>query len=248
VIVLDQFIGRTLTTDTFTLNLTQGPHNLVVEYFNGIDQAALQFQWFQVSGGVTGTPVFPGGPTATFGPTPTATRIPPTSLPPIPPGALTGTVIRASVLLVRQQPFIGAPVVSRILRGQTYQIIGRNENATWFLLQLSTVQGWAWGYYLGFNTNEFNAPVVGSFATSGNPALSAGVVMQAVAGIRLRAAPNTASEQIGRVQWGSIMPVLGRSSDGGWYQTQYLGTIGWVAAPYVQIIQGDVNTVPITGP
>ncbi|MBK8025560.1 MAG: hypothetical protein IPK19_30225 [Chloroflexi bacterium] len=47
---------------------------------------------------------------------------------PIPPGALSGTVIRAQVLLVRSGPFLGAPVVDRVLRGQTYQVLGRDEN------------------------------------------------------------------------------------------------------------------------
>jgi hypothetical protein len=49
VLVLDQFFGRTLTTDTFQRQMTAGDHTIVVEYFDGIDQAALQFQYFQVA-------------------------------------------------------------------------------------------------------------------------------------------------------------------------------------------------------
>ena len=250
VLVLDRFFGRVLTTDRFNLNLTSGSHTFTVEYVEYTDQAALSFQWFLVSAGGTQT-VVPGGggfqPTAvlTFGPTPTATRIPPTPLPPIPPGALTGTVVRATVLLVRQQPFFAAPVVARLQRGQTYQVIGRDADARWFLLQLSSTQGWVWGYYLFVNGNEFNAPVVTSFTTSGGSAAGTGVVAQTQAILRLRAAPTTASEQIGRIPWGDILPVIARTGDGVWYQVVFRGTTGWIASEFVDIVEGDLNTVPV---
>ncbi|MBE2185092.1 MAG: SH3 domain-containing protein [Anaerolineae bacterium] len=245
VLVVDQFIGQVATTRSFSVTLTAGAHTLVVEYFNGIDQAILQLNWIGTSPITTATPF--GWPTATFGPTPTSTRIPPTGLPAIPPGAMTATVVRASVLLARSGPFIGAPVVGRLQRGQTYAVIGRDANAQWFLLQLSGFQGWAWGYYLFINGNEFNAPIVGPFTTAGEPSASTGIVVQSQAGIRLRAAPTVASEQIGRIGWGEILPVLGRTADGGWYQTNFKGTIGWIAASLVRSIEGDPMAAPVTG-
>jgi uncharacterized protein YraI len=214
----------------------------VVEYFDSIDQAIISVQWFQV-GATFATPTVDF--TVPIGPTSTATRIPPTPLPEIPPGALTATVIRASVLLTRSGPFLGAPVVGRILRGQTYAVVGRDADARWFLLQLSGKQGWAWGYYLFVNGNSFNAPVVSPFTTAGQPAANTGVAIQTQATLRLRAAPNTASEQIGRIPWGTILPVLGRTSDGGWLQVQFYDTIGFVAIPYVRVVEGDVNSVPV---
>src|SRR5215216_2177391 len=54
VLVMDHFFARVLTTDTFQQTLTAGTHSLTVEYVEFIDQAAIQFQWFQVAGG--GTP------------------------------------------------------------------------------------------------------------------------------------------------------------------------------------------------
>ncbi|MFN8379109.1 MAG: SH3 domain-containing protein [Anaerolineae bacterium] len=242
-LIIDKFVGRVLTTDTVQMSLPAGPVSMVVEYMELIDQAAIQFQWFLVGGGVmpTATPyIF-----VTAGPTSTATAIPPTPLPPIPPGALTGTVIKASVLLARSGPFLGAPVVSRVLRGQTYQILGRDEAAQWFLLQLSGQQGWVWGYYLFVNGNSFTAPVANPFQTAGQPASNTGVAAQSTATLRLRAAPNTASEQIGRIPWGYIMPVLGRTADGGWLQVLYYSTVGYVAVPYVKIVEGDVNSLPV---
>ncbi|MCA0452451.1 MAG: right-handed parallel beta-helix repeat-containing protein [Chloroflexi bacterium] len=45
VLRLDKFFGRPLTTDQFSVTLTTGTHNLVVEYFEGIDTASLQLNW-----------------------------------------------------------------------------------------------------------------------------------------------------------------------------------------------------------
>ncbi len=243
VLVLDRFIGRVLTTDRFQQTLTGGTHSLTVEYFEGIDQAAVQFQWVQVTGDTTPglTPGLGGG----LLPTSTATHIPPTPLPAIPPGALSGTVIRATTLLVRQAPFLGAPVVGRVLRGQTYQVLGRDEHAYWFLIQLSSGQGWVWNYYFHVNGNEFNAPITSPYVTEGNPAALTGVVVQSQAGLKLRAAPTTDATQIGRIPWGTIMPVIGRTRDG-WYQVVFEDTIGWVASSYVNVVQGDINTVPMS--
>ncbi|MDX2161233.1 MAG: SH3 domain-containing protein [bacterium] len=248
VLVLDRFVGRVLTTDRFQQTLTAGTHTLRIEYFDSLDQAALQFQWFQVSGGLvgTGTPGFGGGGVSL---TPTVVpTITPTALPPIPPGAQTGTVIRATVLRVRSAPYLGAPQVGRILRGQTYQVIGRDPDARWFLLQLSSTQGWAWGYYLFVSGNEFNAPVRTDFATSGDPAASSRMTIQTNAVMALRAAPDVTSAQIGRVTWGEILPVIGRTNGNGWYQVVFRGdTIGWLASGFVTILDGDPVNVPVTG-
>ncbi len=224
---------------TFDREMSAGPHTITVELVEHGGVAALQFQWGTV------------GPAPTVGPSPTPgpTNTPaPTGLPAIPGGALTATVIRAPVLNVRAAPFLGADRVGRILRGQTYQVIGRDPDARWFLLQLSDFQGWAYGYYLAVNGNEFNPPVVSSFVTQGDPAASTGVVAQAFAGLKLRAEPNIYSPQTGRIVWGSIMPVLARTpGDGAWWQVVYKGTVGWVFAPYMRIIEGDIADVPTIG-
>lgn len=248
VLVLDRFIGRVFTIDRFQQTLTAGPHQITVEYMELVDQAQVQFQWFLINAvpqfgtqfPVFGTPFVPVVP----GVAPTVTPIPPTPLPEIPAGALSATVIRARVLLTRSGPFFASPVVGRILRGQTYQVLGRDEDARWFLLQLSGMQAWAWGYYLNVNGNEFNAPVVGGFVTQG---WESSVVAQTQATMRLRAAPNVLSEQIGRVPWGDVVPVIGRTAAGDWLQVVFRGTTGWLASAYTNIVEGDFNSVPVTG-
>jgi uncharacterized protein YraI len=251
-VVLDRFVGRVYTEDRFSQSLVAGTYLIRIEYFEGVDQSRLTFQYTQTSGnltpGVGFATVTPfGTPPPTLGPTPTPLPPTRTPLPPIPPGALTGTVVRATVLLVRGAPFLGAPVVGRVLRGQTYQVVGRDENARWFLLQLSGFQGWVWGFYLNVNGNEFNAPLASPYVTQGNPSALTGVVGQTNAVMRLRAVPLVGSEQIGRVPWGDIVPIIGRTGAGDWVQVVFRGTTGWLATAYIEIVEGDINSVPITG-
>lgn len=247
VLVIDRFVPRVLATDRVSQTMTAGTHSLTVEYVEFTDQAALRVQWFLTSPG--GTPgLTPGVGNVVLTPgvqQPTATRIPPTQPPPIPAGALSGTVIRATVLLVREAPYPGANVVGRVRRGETYQIVGRDEDARWYLIVTSQGQGWVWSYYIHVNGNEFNAPVSSPFVIQGNPASASGVVVQSQSGLRLRAAPTMDSAQIGRIPWGEIMPVLSRTGDG-WYQVVFRGTTGWVASSFVDVVEGDINSVPVS--
>jgi uncharacterized protein YraI len=236
--IFEDFGGGPVKTRTVDRAMTAGAHSLTVEFVEISADAVLQFQWFLGgSGGVVPTT----GPTPTPGPTNTP---PPTGLPPL-GGGLTATVIRATVLNARTGPYVGAERTGRLLRGQTYNVIGRDHNARWFLLQLSDRQAWAFGYYLAVNGNEFNAPVVSSFVTQGNPAAQTGVVAVAEAGLKLRAAPTINSEQIGRIIWGAILPVTGRTGgDGAWWRVIWKGTEGWVFSPYLRLIEGEISDVP----
>jgi uncharacterized protein YraI len=233
---LDKFQGRPLTTDTFQVAMTAGQHNITVEYFEGIDNAILQVQW-----GATGA-VGTAGPSPTPGPTATPA---PTGLPAIPGGSITATVIRATVLIIRSGPSAYSDRLGSVRRGQTYQVVGRDENARWFLLQLSGYQGWALGYYLYINTNEFNAPVVSSFALGGNPAALTGNVAVSYTTLKLRAQPNIYSDQIGRITWGGTMAITGKTRSGEWWRVVWKGTEGWAWSAFLRVAEGSIDNVPI---
>lgn len=239
VVIIDSPSPQALSV---TVPVTAGAHTIIVEFNETTGDAFIQFQWGLVSA---------AGPTATPGPSPTPgpTNTPvPTGLPPIPAGAITGTVVRAAVLNVRDAPSLGGGVINRVLRGQTYAIVGRNPQATWFLLQLSGMQGWVWGYYLYINGNEYTPPVTSAGNTLGLAgAPDYGVVGQSVATLKLRAAPTVASAQTGKVTWGAFVPVIGRTADGYWWKIVWKNTIGWVYSPYMKVFQGNLNNVPIEG-
>ncbi|MFW5748198.1 MAG: SH3 domain-containing protein [Chloroflexota bacterium] len=233
-------ISQPNTTVSQAVAIQSSTINIQVDFVEFTSVAILQLQWAPIGGGGVLTPTPLGTPT--FTPPPTAT-----GLPPIPPGALTATVIRAAVLNVRAAPSIGAPRLGRILRGQTYAVVGRDPDARWFLLQLSGFQGWAYGYYLFVDGNEFNAPIVSGNAVLGTAGLpDFGVLAQTEAGLRLRAEPTTNSTQIGRIDWGAFLPVVGRTAGGSWWQVVWKGTVGWVFSPFLNVIEGDVRSVPIT--
>jgi uncharacterized protein YraI len=243
--VMDVFNGEaggyTTRSSSFTYNMVAGSHNLTVEYFDGVGNANIQVQWGLATGV---TPVS----SATFGPTPTPgpTNTPaPTSLPSIPSGSITATVIRATVLNVRAAPSVYSDRIGTVRRGQTYAVIGRDDRARWFLVQLSGYQGWVFGYYLFINGNEFNVPVVSTYVLQDNPASISGVVARAYAGLKLRAQPTINSQQIGRIGWGDVMAVTGRSRSGEWLRVVWRGTTGWVYEPFTRIVEGDINAVPV---
>lgn len=237
-VIMDFFSNsgsRQTQTADFTITST-AETSLVVEFVDRVGNATVQFFWEPISVAATGTP----GPS----PTPTAT-----GLPPIPAGSLTATVIRASVLNIRDAPSLGGNRFDRIFRGQTYRVVGRNDDASWFLLDLGGRTGWAYGYYLFFNRNEFTAPISSATTLYGLPDgfSDTGVLAQARAGMRMRAAPDLMSEQTGRITWGSFLPVVARTAAGDWYQVLWKGTIGWVYTGFLKVVEGDINNVPVVG-
>ena len=218
--------------------VTGGAVFMMVDYVEFTSTAYLQVQW---SGG--------GGAVPTAGPSPTpAPTLPPTltPLPYIPPGSLTATVISAAILNIRNAPSLSGIKMGEIRRGETYAVIGRDADARWFLLQLSGYQGWAWGYYLFINGNEFTAPALSSNAVINMGGMAdTGVRATAMSTMRLRAEPSVASAQIGRIPWGTTIPVVGRTSGNYWYQVVWWSTVGWVYGPYMRIVEGSLVNVPI---
>jgi uncharacterized protein YgiM (DUF1202 family) len=236
--IIDQLGASGGNTFQSTVALSGDSHSITVEHVEQTGDASISFSW-QLSTSAT------AGPTETQGPTLTPSN---TALPAIPPGAITATVIRASVLLVRDAPSLGGNVIGRVLRGQTYQIIGRDGNARWYLIQLADKIGWVWSYYIFVDGNEFSVPVSSAASASGLPAgvADTGVIGQTRAGMKLRGAPTTLTEQTGRITWGAFLPIVGRTADNTWYQVVWKGTVGWVWSNFVPIRFGDINNVPVT--
>ncbi|MFZ4827797.1 MAG: SH3 domain-containing protein [Phototrophicaceae bacterium] len=186
--------------------------------------------------------------TATPAPTETpAPTLPPTltPLPSIPDGVMRGTIVRATVLNVRDTPFLAGKVLTSVRRGETYGIYGRNHDASWFLIQTAYGQGWVYGYYLSIDGNEYSPPVVTSYVIYPEPATSSTVTGRTTSVLKLHNEPSVNAIQTGRVDWGAILPVVGRTDGGHYLQVVWKGTLGWVYAPYVEIIVGEYDSLPI---
>jgi uncharacterized protein YraI len=236
-LVLDRFIGRVLTTDRFQLTLTAGTHAIRIEYFDGIDQAALQFQWFQIAG--LPTPTVPGG-----------VLVPgaPTAVP-----ACTGvcaTVTGVRGLSLRTGPYLGASFITVLPQNGTYQVLGRNRDEgiyNWYRLQVGERQGWSSGRYLTLNVDINTVPQIGSSFDNIDGSSEVNVLAHPRAVMNIRRRPSIRTQRLGSIPWGAPAQVIGRTIQAGtakWYQIRYNGIVGWIDARWVSV-SGEINAVPI---
>ena len=242
VLILDRFIPRPLTTDRVQVQLTPGVHNLVVEYFENIDNAAVQVQWVQV-----------GGPTAV-----------PTSGAFLPPGTPCGTQVAtpgytgpiATVsgprgLALRTGPYLGASMVTTLPGGTSYPVLARNGDEgvyNWYKLQVGDRIGWASGRFLQTSVDPLTLPVEGSIFDQIDGAPERGVVATTRAQMNVRTRPSERMPVIAQIPWGGQVSVIGRTVQAGidrWYQVRLEdGRVGWIAAPWVGV-RGERLNIPI---
>ena len=63
----------------------------------------------------------------------------------------------------------------------------------------------------------------------------------------LRTAPDAAASQVATVE-NVDLPIVGRTADNIWLQVEWQGNTVWVSRAYVSRIEGDLTSVPVTGP
>lgn len=231
-IVWDQFIGRPLTTDTFTRTMTAGSHTLTVEYFDSIEGAVIQFQWFAQGTSVT--------PTYLFTPTPIYTAVPP----------LTVQVVNVRGLSLRTGPYLGASMVGVVRPGTTYAPLARNRDEgtyTWYKITDGDRTGWVSGRYLQVTGDPNAVGVEVTIFEQIDGAGNTGVTGSPRSVMNLRRRPSQRSNRLAQIPWGGDVEILGRTIQAGknfWLQVRYENQVGWIYAPYVSIY-GDINLVPV---
>jgi uncharacterized protein YraI len=236
-VVLDKFIGRALTTDTISVTITTTPVNLTVEYFEGIDQAILQVQWFLVSG----TTAIPGQTLVYGTPTFAATAAPAASV----------TIAGVKAEALRTGPYLGASMIGEVAAGTPLVPLARNKDEgiyNWYLINTGTKTGWISGRYVTL-TGDINAiPLQSTVFEQIDGAPDVGVLAIPRSVMNLRKRPSIRSAKIMEIAWGAETALIGRTIQGGrnfWLQVRLkTGEVGWIFAPYVTI-RGDVNAVPI---
>jgi len=231
-VVLDKFIGRALTTDTVSVAVTTTPVNLTVEYFEGVDQAILQVQWFLTSA-TGGTQVFGTPAVAT-------TAVP----------ALSITISGVKAEALRTGPCLGASFIGEVAAGTPLNPLARNKDEgiyNWYLINTGTKTGWVSGRYVTI-TGDINAiPLQSSIFEQIDGAPDVGVLAVPRSVMNLRRRPSIRSAKIMEIAWGAETVLIGRTIQAGknfWLQVRYKGQVGWIFAPFVSI-RGDVNSVPV---
>jgi uncharacterized protein YraI len=158
---------------------------------------------------------------------------------PPPPAGATATVT-ASALNVRQipNPYTGA-ILTRIHRGQTYPVIGRNADTSWLQLNVNGIVGWVNASYV-VATNLHLVPVTDN---STRPTGAAAIVVTGQLNVRQTPDPFH-GVILTRIKWGETYAVVGRNWPGTWIQLNVNGTIGWVNGRYMAAT--NLQNVPVT--
>ncbi len=160
---------------------------------------------------------------------------------PQPPVGITATVT-AYFLNVRAipNPFTGA-ILTRISRGQTFPVVGRNADTSWLQLNVNGLVGWVNSRYV-FAPSAALAPITDAGSQPAPPQATATVTAYF---LNVRSAPNPNAWILTIISRGQTFPVIGRNAAGTWVQLNVGGTIGWVNRGWVAV--SALWSLPITG-
>jgi uncharacterized protein YraI len=75
--------------------------------------------------------------------------------------------------------------------------------------------------------------------------VNAAVTARPTANMNLRIGPGTSYTIIGRVPFGQVLPVIGRTEDQRWLLVEVEGEVGWVAGWYCEV-EGNLADVPVS--
>lgn len=161
---------------------------------------------------------------------------------------------------IRLTPAIGAEVLDTVDAGYVYEYVtARSADAQWIRVIYAGNEGWVNLAPLQVLAGDVNAlPVAdprsvpyGGFESPRSGYLSnvSSTTVSAVttAGLRIRTGPSRAYITIGNINRNEGIILTGRFGGNSWYQVIYDGTLGWVAAAYVNVLDGDVNALPVDG-
>ncbi len=145
-------------------------------------------------------------------------------------------VVTAGQLNVRTLPDPNEGVaIARVFQGERYPIVGRDDTANWYQIQLPNgAVGWVSSAYFR----------VGNIATV--PVTNADYVQGRVLSQRLnlREQPTTAARSLGQVSQGQVYVVVGKNADSSWFLLRLpSGVTGWVTARWLFVT--DPAAVPV---
>ncbi len=157
---------------------------------------------------------------------------------------------------VRVLPAIGSEVIDSVPAGSVFdRIEARSGDNQWLRVFYNGQQGWINQVPTQILEGDIAVlPVADprSIPYGGFEAPRAGFTEQqsditgrATAGLRVRSGPSTGYPTIDNIFFNEPFALLGQY--GGWYQVNYDGVLGWVAAQFVDILQGDPAILPFGG-
>lgn len=173
------------------------------------------------------------------------TNVPVGSLPVItavaPPTSGATAVVNTGALNVRSGPGPQFTALTSVPFGTNLSLIGRNSNASWAKVRLSTgVEGWVNTSYIVSNVAITSLPIV-----DGSSNVPAGTVNTGA--LNVRSGPGVSFSVLEVVYQGTRVNLLGRTADSSWAQIQTpKGTTGWVNATLLQT-NVPITNLPVVG-
>jgi uncharacterized protein YraI len=227
-LVVDQWGSAVGTTVTHDMALTAGNHTFVVEYYERGGSAYIEVNVAKLSAvsSVVPTPV-------------PAVKVPNSST----TTSATGTV-NAYRLNVRVAPTTDAGIIVKVERGETYPVVGRSADSSWWQIDVNGTVGWVYGDFL-VTSSTGSVPVTSSSGTTNaNTLPSTGYTLTATSTVNLRSEPGRSGAVLGLLPRGAQADVLARNSTGTWIKVDYNGKVAWVSQAYVSL-PVDANTLPV---
>lgn len=226
--VIDEWHGATGRTYSADFNLSAGPHTIIVEYYEAGGDAFINF---------------------TFGPaTPSAPQAAPTqAIPGVEQPRETGATATVGVyrVNVRDLPSTNnSNVIAKINPNETYSIIGRTMDNSWWQINVNGLYGWVFSRFINA-ANTQNVPV--TFREETIRPAATGVTANVTTEVVIRSGPSTGTGILGNLTPGQTATAIGRTADARWLQINYLGVNGWVAAFAVRLTGGSAASLPVTG-
>lgn len=140
--------------------------------------------------------------------------------------------VEGSNLRVRTAPSLSASTFGYLLNGEEVEITG--ESGNWYAIKYKGETGYCSKDYvkkIGNSTSDNNSN--GSTNTKPNtPTTFKGEVINADAGLRVRAGASTSSSILGHIYTGTKVDVIGES--GSWYKINYNGKEAYVCKDYIK--------------
>lgn len=228
-LIIDSWRVQNRTTIRQPVDLTVGCHNMRLEYFQATGNAIINLTWNPPDG--QNPPQYLGG-----------------SPPPGNPTGVFAQVQYASSLNVRNGPSIAYDVLEQVHFSDTLSLVARNADTSWVqVITPDNTNGWVNASYIVDTQGSRDTLPIQGIVYPPNPGTPTNVRGKLTSDLRVRSGPGTGYEQIDTFAFGSIVEIIGRTSDNSWLQVRYGDQTGWIYGPYVLIVSGFLSNVPVTG-
>ena len=233
-LIIDDWHEGQVRTVAADVNLSNGPHEITVEYFEFGGKAVAGFTWTMLDG----APVNPPHPM----PPPPPGPMPPPMAPMPPSGDVIYPVgvVKSPYLNMRSGPGTSNPVVAVLQQNTEVYIIARSSGSTWYLVKTHGGDtGWVRRYYIHTDFPYTSLPIADNMQQKPGPMPPSNPSMQPsgfvnTGYLNVRSGPGTNYRAVAVVGSGTQVLLLGRSSGGSWLKIQVpTGTVGWVNGYYI---------------